>query len=542
MDEPRAAASAGLTPDEPAGEIEWHRLHPVTVIRELLSLLWNFVAALVVSRGVGDFDVGPEFLGFSLGVEDILAVVFLGFGFIRYLATRYAVTDQVVMFRRGVIFRSRTVLPRNRIQNVTIGADLVARIFSMQTLTVSSAGSEGEIELSVVSKSVARQLSADLTATVRPAGSVIEPDGSNDAGPIGVGSIGVGSIGVGSSDAGSSDARPIDAGVATSTPPLGRDGVAGPPMQLEAPRALEPWYTLTNSEFIRFALTSNAVGAGLVFAVVSIASLIVLDQFFGFLFLIGVVAPIVLVLDLFGFAATTDGDRVRVQHGMFSTREKWARLERIQLGDVRRPWFRRRFGFETLAVATADVTESANGQFDLCAPVVPLDSWRDRFATLGLATELDEESLVDVSKVTIRRRTVRGSALPVVALAGLLLVLDSAIMRMMTVMMMPMVVMAAWMLAKRSFRVDGWALGSDHLLVRRGLFDERLLLVRLEKVQSVSVTSTFFQRRLGLASINVDTANVGVTTTIPDLVRDEADRLSFALMIAANTTVLVDGV
>ncbi len=533
MDEPRAAASAGLTPDEPAGEIEWHRLHPVTVIRELLSLLWNFVAALVVSRGVGDFDVGPEFLGFSLGVEDILAVVFLGFGFIRYLATRYAVTDQVVMFRRGVIFRSRTVLPRDRIQNVTIGADLVARVFSMQTLTVSSAGSEGEIELAVVSKSVARQLSADLTATVRPAGSAIERT---------VGSVGAGPVDAGSSDASLIDAGSIDAGVATSPTPFGGEGVACPPAQLEAPPTLEPWYTLTNRDFVRFALTSNAVGAGLVFAVVSIASLIVLDQFFGFFFLIGVVAPIVLVLDLFGFAATTDGDRVRVQHGMFSTREKWARLERIQLGDVRRPWFRRRFGFETLAVATADVTESANGQFDLCAPVVPLDSWRDRFATLGLATELDEESLVDVSKVTIRRRTVRGSALPVVALAGLLLVLDSAIMRMMTVMMMPMVVMAAWMLAKRSFRVDGWALGSDHLLVRRGLFDERLLLVRLEKVQSVSVTSTFFQRRLGLASINVDTANVGVTTTIPDLVRDEADRLSFALMIAANTTVLVDGV
>lgn len=515
------------------GDVVWHRLHPVTVIRELLSLLWNFAAALVVSRGVGDFEVGPEFLGLSLGVEDILAVVFLGIGFIRYLATRYAVTDQAVMFRRGVIFRSRTVLPRDRIQNVTIGADLVARIFSMQTLTVSSAGSEGEIELAVVSKTVARQLSAELTATSTINGAA---NGDGLAGAV-IGDQAPTSPPLVAAPGAAHPGGSTDTQLATSP-----DVSPGAPLDGPMPRTLAPWYAMNNRDFLRFALTSNAVGAGVFFGVVSIASLIVLDQFFGFFFVIGIAAPIVLVLDLFGFAATTDGDRVRVQHGMFSTREKWARLERIQLGDVRRPWLRRRFGFETLAIATADVTESANGQFDLCAPVVPVDSWRDRFATLGLSTDLDEDALVDVSPITVRRRTIRGASLPVLALGVLSLVVDSTAMRAMIVMAMPMVVMAAWMLARRSFRVDGWALGGGHLLVRRGLFDERLLLVRLEKVQSVSVTSTFFQRRLGLASLNVDTANVGVTTTIPDLVRDEAERLSFALMIAANTTVLVDGV
>ncbi len=531
--EPQSSESQSSEPL--SSEPHWNRLHPVTVIRELLSLVWNFVIAIVASRGFGGFGdfSGPNVMGQSIGFEDILAVVFLGFGVIRYLATSYAITADAVIFRRGVFVRSRTVLPRDRIQNVAIGADLVGRLFGMQTLTVSSAGSEGEIELAVVSKDVARDLSAELTRDTSASGvgsraTLDRPGGSTVNG--------VPSTGVSAAGESIGDSDTLDGAFPAPV---------GSPSRREFPGdRLTEWYTLATPEFVRYGLTSNAVGAAFVFLVVAAVAFLQFDNplllFGGF----GLIAPVIIVLDIFGFVASTDDERIRVQHGMFSTREKWARLERIQLGDVRRPWLRHRLGFETLAVATADVTESSNGQFDLCAPMIPVQSWRSRFVSLGLQTELDEDALIDVSRVTVRRRTIRNSVAPVLGLVVLGLVWRPAgvLVPMMIMMAIPMVIMTMWMLAKRSFRVDGWALGHDHLLVRRGCFDERLLLVRLEKVQSVGVDASFFQRRLGLASVRVDTANVGVSTTIPDLERDEAERLAFALVIAANTTVLPDGV
>ena len=57
-------------------EPEWHRLHPVTVIRELVGLAWNFIGAIALSGFAPDIDGGP----FG-NIEMLLpaAVVALGF-------------------------------------------------------------------------------------------------------------------------------------------------------------------------------------------------------------------------------------------------------------------------------------------------------------------------------------------------------------------------------------------------------------------------------------------------------------------------------
>ena len=494
-------------------EPNWQRLHPVTVIRELLALVWNFVAALVVSGAL------PSFGGGIIGVEEVLPVAVVAFGVLRYLFTCYAITDDAVLYRRGVIVRQRTALPRARIQNVSIGADIVGRVFSMQTLTISSAGSQGEIELAVVSKDTARRLLATLTDQVTKA------DGFDRA-----------------TTPGSSLAPP-------GGPPLLDPTEVG---LLRGQRVER--YRLSTRQFLVYAVSSRVVVLGVIALLVMTVGSLVSGSGFGIIWMVGLVVPIVAVLDLNGFTLETEADRLRVSHGLFSTREKWARKERIQLLEVRRPFVRQRLGVETLAIATADVAESNSGRFDLCAPIIKSDSWTEFLPDLvGIPPDpVSEDDLQRVSPLTVRRRAIRSvvvGLIPISLVAAFIGVGTSSgnqwptsAMWWWPLCLLPVLVVAAIALARRAYAVDGWCVSTPYLIVRRGRIDETLRLIRISKLQSVSLTSSFFQRRLGLVTLIVDTANLGVPTVVRDLPIDEGEFLASQLAGFAGRISLPDGV
>jgi putative membrane protein len=82
------------------------------------------------------------------------------------------------------------------------------------------------------------------------------------------------------------------------------------------------------------------------------------------------------------------------------------------------------------------------------------------------------------------------------------------------------------------WRKHGFALGEDALFVSDGLFKRRLWIIPFDKAQTISVTRGPLQRRLGLASLLVDTAGASIVRTpeIVDLDGVEADRLAGRLL------------
>ncbi len=520
--------------DMASDDIEWRRLHPVTVIRELIGLAWNFIGAIALSGFAPDVGGGP-----IANIETLLPAAVVALGFVRYLFTTYAVTDDAVLYRRGVVVRQRTVLPRPRIQNVAIGADLVARVFSMQTLTISSAGSEGEIELAVVSKETARTLLGELTA--QPAAGAAVPLGSTPGDDAVLAPTVPGSVPVG--------------------PPL-----VGPVPSAQ-PEARVVRYQLSPRNHLLYAFSSSTVAVGLVSVVVAAVMMVFFESAFPLFWMFGLIVPIVAVLDLFGFVFEVEPRRVRVSHGLFSTQEKWAQKRRIQLIEVRRPWIRHRLGRETLAVATADVTESRGGRFELCAPIIDDNTWSEFLPDLidpdaadpiaDAAAELvvdpiDEASLQRVSRVSIRRRAIRSAVAGLIPVAVLTFsafgIQESSpdfpvdVAWWWPLVLVPFVLGISLWFAWRSWRVDGWLLRGPCLAVRRGRFDETLRIVWVSKVQGVFLRSSFFQRRLGLASLAIDTANLGSATVIPDLPIDVAQSLAADLAATADRVWLPDGV
>jgi putative membrane protein len=186
----------------------------------------------------------------------------------------------------------------------------------------------------------------------------------------------------------------------------------------------------------------------------------------------------------------------------------------------------------------------------MLAPLVEIGTWRRISEKVIGYVRLGEVDLRPSSRHAIRRSIVRGVVLTaaVVGLAALPSLWWDLGWWPPTLLGVVGVVSAV-LYGQARYRALGWAVDGEYLLVRRGVFDRRLAIVPIGKVQDVLVTETFFQRRLGLATVEVDTAGVAIPGSslssgvkAIDLTRDDARSLADHLMAAAARIALPDGV
>jgi uncharacterized protein len=80
-------------------------------------------------------------------------------------------------------------------------------------------------------------------------------------------------------------------------------------------------------------------------------------------------------------------------------------------------------------------------------------------------------------------------------------------------------------LIPRQVRAIGYAERNDDLLIRRGLFFQRVLVVPYGRMQYVDVSVGPLERAYGLASIKLHTASAGTNAVLEGLPAEEATRL-----------------
>ncbi|MCC5857675.1 MAG: PH domain-containing protein [Ectothiorhodospiraceae bacterium] len=66
---------------------------------------------------------------------------------------------------------------------------------------------------------------------------------------------------------------------------------------------------------------------------------------------------------------------------------------------------------------------------------------------------------------------------------------------------------ATWPVAHLRWRLLAWAVGRDHLIVRRGLLGQRTTLFPVERVHAVQLRQSWFQRRLTVATVQLTLAS-----------------------------------
>lgn len=92
-------------------------------------------------------------------------------------------------------------------------------------------------------------------------------------------------------------------------------------------------------------------------------------------------------------------------------------------------------------------------------------------------------------------------------------------------------VVLAWLAARRRWRLRRWGITDDRIAESYALYARHTAEIRLVKAQSVSVNQSFFERRKGLATVRMDTAEGYLAIPLIALADAQAvrDRILFAV-------------
>jgi uncharacterized protein len=90
-----------------------------------------------------------------------------------------------------------------------------------------------------------------------------------------------------------------------------------------------------------------------------------------------------------------------------------------------------------------------------------------------------------------------------------------------------MLLLALWrlVLIPRQVRAIGYAERDDDLLIRGGIFFQRVMVVPYGRMQYVDISAGPVERGLGLCTLKLYTASAGTNAEIPGLPAEEGARL-----------------
>jgi len=505
-------------------DLDWRRPHPLTILIELGRAIRSIVIALVV--------VGGGVLNQAAFLEAALLIAPFAGAVGRWYTTRYAIGEESVHLHHGLFWRTKQVLPRANIQNVSTKAGLLARMGSVVDLQISDASASGDIRLRVITQDEADRLTTLLRSSMQ---SVPAPGSDPSSGAV-----------VRSDHAApTSDPTPRTGDIAAPAP----GGPAVERAPLVAP-SLRPLLIaeVSASSTVMFMMVATIAASAFTLIVwmdrfaldfgalpFSVSAWMVLLAGLGAALVLAGIGVVQRLLALGGFRLWADPDRLRIKVGLLTEARIAARRERIQQIRVERDLLHQTMGIERVGYETADVEVEGTAGTRFLAPVAPAGTWRELGTEVFGDVQLTELDLQRVSPLTMRRIFLRFVfvAVPMVVLA----LVNPAV----PTVIIPWLA-GGWIYSRKRYQALGYARSTDQFLVRSGVFYGRLTLVRLDKVQSVWLRSTIFQRRLGLSTLMLSTAGRGFggLVSLPDLPNHTADELMTALARRAALTPIAD--
>lgn len=141
-------------------ELQWQELDPkYKRLRQVQSGLTLLVIAvpLVVVTILANIPALPATLIWSQWL--VILIALLVWPVIAFPKRGYVVRDKDILFRKGIVWRSVTAVPFNRIQHVETSNTPLDRKFGLATLQLFTAGgSSGDLKIDGLEASVAEQL------------------------------------------------------------------------------------------------------------------------------------------------------------------------------------------------------------------------------------------------------------------------------------------------------------------------------------------------------------------------------------------------
>lgn len=141
-------------------DLDWEQLHPLyaRALRITAAITLTIIAvAISVLTFILNIPLMPAVLLYSLlALATAVAMTWPGVS-VRHQG--YALRDKDILFRKGVIWRSVTAIPFNRIQHVETSSTPIDRNLGLATLQLFTAGgSGGDLTIGGLGKNVAEKM------------------------------------------------------------------------------------------------------------------------------------------------------------------------------------------------------------------------------------------------------------------------------------------------------------------------------------------------------------------------------------------------
>ncbi|WP_231384262.1 PH domain-containing protein [Cellulomonas sp. URHD0024] len=302
----------------------WRRMHPITPALKGWRIVVAVVTIVVIQsdnlREAVDLRHGKAWL-LVLGVLAVVALVGFAYSSLAWRVTRFAVTDEAVHLRTGVLFRQQRQARLDRLQAVDVVQPLLARLVGLSELKIETAGGDGSgVSLAFLREADAEVLRSELLAL---AAGLQRPTSVPTA----------------------------SAPISTDVPPAAAVAQAPAPAPFDAAPEREV-YELPMGRLIVATLRSGAVPA-LVLAVAGIVVAVVASRDIGALFymLPALFAGAAFVWNRVNqganFRAAISPDGIRLRHGLTENRAQTVppgRVQAIRLSQTplwrRKDWWR----------------------------------------------------------------------------------------------------------------------------------------------------------------------------------------------------------
>ena len=466
------------------------RLHPGTIalrfVKEAPQTLVAAPAAQAFSSRTG--------LSGALYLAAGLAILLLALKWLVWRRFSYRVGPAEIVIESGVLNRNRRNIPFDRVQDVDIERTFLARLFGLAKVRIET-GAGGKDEGLLDSVSIAEAYRLREAVRARRAGEAAAEEGDEAAPPA---------------------AREI---FAMAPPRLVLFGLFNFSLVYIAGLFA---FLQTFDRFLPFDLYDPARWIGLV------------DEYLPARWTFGAIAAVLLVAAVLGVAAgilrtlardygfrlSLEGDRLRRERGLFTRSEAVISRRRVQLAEVSSGPVRSLFGWSGLSFQTLGAGSDRGGN-QSAAPFAVRSEIEAVLAQVPPMRLPPPPELVPVSRRHIVRSLAAKLAPALVVIAALSWWAPLALG---LVALLPLLGAAAAL--ERHFH--RYALDGDMLFVARGVWRRRLWLVPLSSVQSLSQSRGPIQRRLGLATLSVDTAGAPMINAprIVDLSAEAAEALA----------------
>ncbi|MCS7081126.1 MAG: PH domain-containing protein [Chloracidobacterium sp.] len=449
------------------------RLHPWTLAFGLFAVARQMLIPLLywVFSGFGSFGA---LLVLVFGVPNLLLVI------ARYWSFRYRVEADELVIEQGIVRRRERHIPLANIQEIRLEQNLVQRWLGVARADVeTSTGGGVEASLAVLATADIARLRQSVFGTRASVAPTATPHAATETPLLAL--------------------RPRELLIAGLT----SNSVFTLFVALGALfRFAEEWLPEAGRRAVWRAVieVTQALGGRSV-----LATTLTLTFWIGVLLLSSAALSALLSLArLYDFRLTRHGTSLRRTYGLFTRHVSNLSPARIQVITVEQTLLQRLFGWAALRVDVAGVAYERDEEWQgrgLLAPLVRRDAVENLLPCFLEGCALDASAWRSVSPLAFRRGVVRRSIWLLLATAAAFWWWSWSY-GWLPLLSFPALVLVSWL----DYRAWGYLAAPDYWFVRRGWANRVIYAVPVRNIQTVVVTQTPFDRRLGLATLILDTA------------------------------------